>query len=201
LPRVASGTADVRDEVVAAAGSGAPAVFLDRDGVLTVPEFRDGRSFAPRRLEDFRLYDAAAAALTTLKNAGFRLAVVTNQPDVGHGLVARDIVEEMHRRMVAYLPLDRIEVCYHRQGDGCDCRKPKPGMLRRAAAELGIAPAKSFMVGDRGSDVAAGRAFGCATIFIDLGYRDENPQSPDFTVASIAEAADVVLGRGCAAAG
>lgn len=195
----------MRDEVVAPAatvdggGGAARAVFLDRDGVLTVPEFRDGRSFAPRRLEDFRLYDGAAAALAALKNAGFRLAVATNQPDVGNGFVARDVVEEMHRRLLAELPVDRIEVCYHRQADGCDCRKPKPGMLRRAAAELGIDPTTSFMVGDRGSDVAAGRALGCATIFIDLGYRDENPQSPDFIVGSIAEAAEIVLRRGAAA--
>jgi D-glycero-D-manno-heptose 1,7-bisphosphate phosphatase len=66
----------------------ARAVFLDRDGVLTVPEFRDGRSFAPRRLEDFRLYDDAREATSLLKEAGFRLVVVTNQPDVGHGRIA-----------------------------------------------------------------------------------------------------------------
>src|SRR5215831_18511064 len=65
-----------------------PAVFLDRDGVIVVPEFRDGRSFAPRRLEDFRLYPDAAASLQKLKQAGFLLAVVTNQPDVGDGLIA-----------------------------------------------------------------------------------------------------------------
>lgn len=199
MPRVAPGVANAGDEVVADGASGARAVFLDRDGVLTVPEFRDGRSFAPRRLEDFRLYDGAAAALAKLKNAGFRLVVVTNQPDVGHGLVGRDIVEEMHRRMLADLPLDRIEVCYHRQDDGCTCRKPHPGMLKRAAAELGIDPTKSFIVGDRGSDVAAGRALGCATIFIDLGYPDEDSQAPDFTVAGIAEAASVALRQGVAA--
>ena len=174
---------------------GARAVFLDRDGVLTVPEFRDGRSFAPRRVEDFRLYEDAAASLKRLKTAGFTLVVVTNQPDVGNGLVEQAVVEEMHRRLAAELPVDAVEVCYHRQADRCDCRKPKPGMLRRAAERLGLDCRRSFMVGDRGSDVAAGHALGCATILIERGYRGEHPGVPDHTVRSLAEAAEIVLGR------
>jgi D-glycero-D-manno-heptose 1,7-bisphosphate phosphatase len=170
------------------------AVFLDRDGVLTVPEFRDGRSYAPRRLEDFRLYPEAADSAATMKQAGFRLVVVTNQPDVGHGRIEREVVEEMHRQLAIMLPVDAIEVCYHRDSDGCDCRKPKPGMLRRAAERLGLDCTRSFMIGDRATDVDAGRAVGCTTIFIDLGYADEHPEHPDFIVASLAEAAKVVLG-------
>jgi len=81
-------------------------VFLDRDGVNVVPHFRDGRSFAPRRLEDFRLYPEAAASLQRLKRAGFLLAVVTNQPDVGHGLIPRTEVDAMHAIMTRELPLD-----------------------------------------------------------------------------------------------
>ena len=169
------------------------AVFLDRDGVLTVPEFRDGRSFAPRRLEDFRLYDEAGQATVALKAAGFRLIVVTNQPDVGYGRVELEVVEEMHRRLAARLPVDSIEACYHRHEDACDCRKPKPGMLRRAAHQFGIDCRQSFMIGDRASDVAAGRSLGCRTIFIDLGYRDEHPDGPDFIVKSLGEAAKIVL--------
>jgi D-glycero-D-manno-heptose 1,7-bisphosphate phosphatase len=174
-------------------GFNARAVFLDRDGVLTVPEFRDGRSFAPRRLADFRLYDDASGSLSRLKAAGFRLIVVTNQPDVGNGLMERSVVEEMHRRLAAELPVDAIEVCYHRAADGCACRKPKPGMLRRAAERFAVDCPSSFMIGDRGSDVAAGQALGCRTILIDRGYRGEQPAAPDHTVLSLAEAADIVL--------
>jgi D-glycero-D-manno-heptose 1,7-bisphosphate phosphatase len=175
------------------AGPACRAVFLDRDGVLTVPEFRDGRSFAPRRIEDFRLYEDAEPAAAALKAAGFRLIVVTNQPDVGYGRVELEIVEEMHRRLAALLPVDSIEACYHRHDDACDCRKPKPGMLRRAAHHFGIDCAQSFMIGDRASDVAAGRSLGCRTIFIDLGYRDEHPDGADFIVKSLGEAAKIVL--------
>jgi D-glycero-D-manno-heptose 1,7-bisphosphate phosphatase len=170
-----------------------PAVFLDRDGVIVIPEFRDRRSFAPRRVADFRLYPEAAASLQRLKRAGFLLAVVTNQPDVGHGLIPRSEVDAMHAIMTRELPLDAVKACYHRQADPCDCRKPKPGMLLAAADELGIDLAKSYMVGDRGSDVEAGRAAGCTTVFIDLGYAEPPPDAPDHVVRSIAEAADIII--------
>src|SRR3954463_14370940 len=139
-------------------------VFLDRDGVIVIPEFRDGRSFAPRRVEDFRLFPGAAASLQRLKSAGFLLVVVTNQPDVGNGLVPRSEVDAMHEIMMRELPLDVVKACLHGQTDGCQCRKPKPGMILEAARELGIDPRMSFMVGDRKSDIEAGRASGCTTV-------------------------------------
>ncbi len=174
-----------------------PAVFFDRDGVLTIPEFRDGRSFAPRRLEDFRIYGGTEASLKRLKKAGFLLIVVTNQPDVGNGLIEQGAVEEMHRQLVHALPLDAVEVCYHSRADECSCRKPKPGMLLHAGEKFAVDWEKSFMVGDRGSDVVAGRAAGCRTIFLDRGYRDEDPCSPDYVVTSLAEATEKVLSGSC----
>jgi D-glycero-D-manno-heptose 1,7-bisphosphate phosphatase len=178
--------------VVSEAG-GRRAVFLDRDGVLVIPEFRDGRSFAPRSLADFKIYPDAADCLRHLKAAGFALIVVTNQPDVGNGVVAQGVVEEMHRRVAAALPVDDIEVCYHRQDEQCVCRKPKPGMLLRAAQHHSIDCRRSIMIGDRGSDVAAGKAVGCVTILIDLGDRDGPAQAPDFTVGSLAAATAIAL--------
>jgi D-glycero-D-manno-heptose 1,7-bisphosphate phosphatase len=170
-----------------------PAVFLDRDGVIVIPEFRDRRSFAPRRLEDFRLYPEAAASLQRLKRAGFLLAVITNQPDVGNGLIPRSEVDAMHEIMTRQLPVDAIKSCFHRQDDHCDCRKPKPGMILDAAQELGVNLEKSFMVGDRRSDIEAGHAAGCTTVFIDLGYAEPAPAAPDYVVYSIGEAADVII--------
>jgi D-glycero-D-manno-heptose 1,7-bisphosphate phosphatase len=102
------------------------------------------------------------------------------------------VVEEMHSRLTDLLPVDAIEVCYHRQSDHCECRKPKPGMLRRAAERLGIECAGSFMIGDRASDVEAGHRMSCRTVFIDLGCIGERPTAADF-VASIGEAARVIL--------
>ena len=99
----------------------------------------------------------------------------------------------MHEIMTRELPVDAVRACFHGQGDNCDCRKPKPGMILETARELGVDLEKSFMVGDRKSDVEAGRAAGCATVFIDLGYAEPAPAAPDFTVHSIAEAADVII--------
>jgi D-glycero-D-manno-heptose 1,7-bisphosphate phosphatase len=170
------------------------AVFLDRDGVLVVPDFRDGRSFAPTRLADYRLFPGVAAALTRLKEAGYLLVVVTNQPDVGRGLIADEVLDEMHRRLRAVLPVDSIKVCRHTQEEQCACRKPQPGMILESASEFGILLADSYMVGDRGSDIEAGRAAGCRTVFIDLGYTSElKPDNASFVVTSIEQAVDVIL--------
>ena len=174
-------------------GLGRPAVFLDRDGVIVIPEFREGRSFAPTRLEQFRIYPTAAENLHRLKAAGYMLIVVTNQPDIGKGVIPFAVVEEMHRRLLRELPLDLIKMCAHTQSAGCECRKPKPGMLLAAAAELDLDLPRSFIVGDRKSDVEAGRAAGCRTVFIDLDYTEARPSNADVTVRSIAEAADVIL--------
>jgi D-glycero-D-manno-heptose 1,7-bisphosphate phosphatase len=170
-----------------------PAVFLDRDGVIVVPQFRNRRSYAPRRLEDFRLYPDASASLQRLKGAGFLLAVVTNQPDVGNGVTPRSEVDAMHEIMTRELPIDAVRACFHGQGDHCDCRKPKPGLILAIAGDLGIDLGRSFMVGDRKSDVEAGRAAGCTTVFIDLDYDEPAPDAPDFVVRSVAEAADVII--------
>lgn len=170
-----------------------PAVFLDRDGVLVIPEFRHRRSYAPTSLDRFRLYDSAAVHLRRLKNAGYALVVVTNQPDVGRGVIAPEVLDEMHRRLAAELPVDLIQTCIHDRNDGCDCRKPKPGMLLAAADKLGIDLAASIMVGDRASDIEAGCAAGCRTIFIDLQYSEPKPAKYSLAVRSLGEAVDAVF--------
>ncbi|WP_448951159.1 D-glycero-alpha-D-manno-heptose-1,7-bisphosphate 7-phosphatase [Labrys neptuniae] len=171
-----------------------PAVFLDRDGVLVIPTFRDGRSFAPTSLEDFEIYPDARDCLDRLKAAGFLLVVATNQPDVGKGLVARGVVDEMHRRLLAALPLDGIKVCFHRQDEGCLCRKPQPYLLLEAAHEMDIDLSASIMIGDRASDIEAGRAAGCHTIHIDWGYTAEPaPKDVDIVAANLTEAIDRLL--------
>jgi D-glycero-D-manno-heptose 1,7-bisphosphate phosphatase len=134
------------------------------------------------------------AGVARLREAGYLIVVVTNQPNVGSGRVAREVVEAMHAELRKAIAVDGIEVCYHTAADRCDCRKPLPGMLTRAMARLSIDPAQSWMVGDRASDVAAGKAAACRTVFIDLGYASEpSPVAPDGVVSSLAEATSVIL--------
>ncbi|GLS22700.1 D,D-heptose 1,7-bisphosphate phosphatase [Labrys miyagiensis] len=176
------------------ASAGKPAIFLDRDGVLVIPTFRDGRSFAPTSLENFVIYPEARACLDRLKGAGFLLVVVTNQPDVGNGVVERAVVDEMHRRLRVALPLDSVKVCFHRQDENCACRKPKPYLLLEAAREMNIELSASVIIGDRVSDIEAGRSAGCRTIHIDWGYTAEPaPKDVDIVATSLTEATDRLL--------
>jgi D-glycero-D-manno-heptose 1,7-bisphosphate phosphatase len=173
------------------------AVFLDRDGVINRATERDGKPYPPRVIADFQIYPEVPGACAQLKAAGFVLVVTTNQPDVGRGTLDQAIVEKIHAYMTSVLPIDRVEVCYH-PGHGqsnCDCRKPKPGMLLRAAQALNIDLAQSWMVGDRWRDVDCGHAAGCKTIFIDRGYAEELRQKPHFTVKNLAEAAEIILSQ------
>lgn len=170
-------------------------MFLDRDGVINRALVRDGKPFPPSHLAEFEILPGVADACAKLRQAGFALVVATNQPDVGRGTISQATVEALHAHMQQSLPLDRVEVCYHSGQDAveCDCRKPKPGMLLRAAHALDIDLKQSFMVGDRWRDIDCGHAAGCATILVDYNYSEELRQQPNHRVKSLAEAADLIL--------
>jgi D-glycero-D-manno-heptose 1,7-bisphosphate phosphatase len=172
------------------------AVFLDRDGVINANILRDGKPVAPTRIEEFRFLPGVEAAVLRLKNAGYLVIICTNQPDVATGRTSRTTLDAMHGLVRDKLMVDDIKVCFHTDQDGCECRKPKSGMLLAAAREHGIDLAASYMVGDRWRDVAAGRAAGCATIFVDYGFEQERPNAPNHVVASLPQAVDVILSRG-----
>ncbi len=170
------------------------AVFLDRDGVLDRAIVRNGKPHPPASVEELEIPDEVLPALERAKEAGFVLVGVTNQPNVARGTTSRETVEAINRRLLASLPLDDLLVCYHDDGDRCDCRKPLPGLLLAAAAAHGVDPARSFMIGDRWRDVEAGRRAGCRTVWIDCGYREDWPVAPPDRVArSLTEAIDHIL--------
>jgi len=168
------------------------AVFLDRDGVINRAHLDDGIPRGPATADALDVLPGVLDALSRLRAAGFRLVVVTNQPDVARGRLSRDTVDAMHATLLRILPLDEIRVCYHDDADACSCRKPKPGMLQQGPP---VNMAESVMVGDRWRDVEAGRAAGCATVLVDAGWDEALPHEPDVRVASLAEAADWILSR------
>ena len=169
------------------------AVFLDRDGVLVESTVRDGVPQPARSLEELQILPGVEQACDRLREAGFVLIVVTNQPDVARGTLTADAVEEMHRELRQALPLDDVAVCFHDDADRCDCRKPQPGMLLAAAERWGVDLAASFLVGDRWRDVEAARRAGCAAIFVDRGYAETIASEPDATVRNLEEAAEWIL--------
>ncbi|HEY4362094.1 MAG TPA: HAD family hydrolase [Bryobacteraceae bacterium] len=165
------------------------AVFLDRDGVLNRVELRDGKPYPPSGLPDLRLLAGVREACRSLHELGFLLIVVTNQPDIARHAADQHEVETIHSRLKRFLQLEAVKVCPHDDGDACECRKPKPGMLLEAAREWGIDLASSYFIGDRWRDVEAGQRAGCQPIFIDYGYRERRPEGQFLKVRSLREAA------------
>ena len=169
------------------------AVFLDRDGVISRSFTRNGKPFAPTTLAEFEILTGAAAAIAALKNAGFHVIVVTNQPDVGAGKTPREVVEAMNQRLRQECPVDDVRVCYHTEADACDCRKPKPGLLVAAARDWAVDLRQSYMVGDRWRDIVAGQAAGCRTVLVDCGYAEKQAENPDIVVKTLPEAVEKIL--------
>ncbi len=152
-------------------------VFLDRDGTL-VREVGYGH-----RLEDYELLAGVPAALARLSRAGFRLAIVTNQSGIGRGLFGWEDFERFHGRLLtdlraAGVAIEHTYVCPHRPDEGCPCRKPRPGMLRRARDELGASLATSWVVGDHAKDVELGANAGCRSILVLTGHGEREREAP-----------------------
>ena len=169
------------------------AIFLDRDGVLNEVIFRDGRPGSPRDLNEFRIMPAAEEALLALRRAGYLLIVVTNQPEVSRRLQDRPAVESMHDRLMKSLPLDDVRVCYHDDDHACECRKPAPGLLLSAARDWGISLIDSFLIGDRGKDMEAGRRVHCKTVLLACPYNENEATTADYRAGSLLDATRWIL--------
>jgi len=169
---------------------GRPAVFLDRDGVLNEAFVRGGVPTPPWSVKEFRVLPGVARACAGLREAGFVLVVVTNQPDVARGKLNSADVDRMHEHLRSIVPLDEICVCVHDDSDACTCRKPQPGMLLEAAARLNLDLARSASVGDRWRDIEAARRAGVRAIYVERRYDERAPVGADVTVGDLAEAAE-----------
>lgn len=170
------------------------AVFLDRDGVLNEAVVRGGKPYSPASVDEVVISADAPAALASLRQHGYRLIMATNQPDIARKLMPRETVERINRFICDSLPIDAVEMCEHDDSDNCECRKPRPGLLTRAARRDGIDLAQSFMIGDRWSDIEAGRSAGCRTVLIGSGYGDIT-LPPHAAVSNLADAAAWIVAQ------
>ena len=169
------------------------AVFLDRDGVVNRATVRQGKPYPPATLSELRLLPGVRDACRRLKEGGFALILITNQPDISRGTVTAGQVSEMNHRLRRFLALDGVGVCPHDDDARCSCRKPKPGLLIEAARTWDLDLTSSYMVGDRWRDIEAGRRAGCRAIFVDYGYTERRPDGPFLQVRSLREAANYIL--------
>jgi D-glycero-D-manno-heptose 1,7-bisphosphate phosphatase len=169
------------------------AAFVDRDGTINVqpPEHEYVTS-----LEEFSWLPGAPRGLAHLAEQGFALVVVSNQRGVARGLVTRELLREIEKVIQNELArhgcrIEAFRYCVHDEWEACDCRKPRPGMLLKAARELGLDLERSWMIGDSGSDIAAGRAVGCHTASVNPVRSDD----ADVVAGSLEEAAALIAGR------
>jgi HAD superfamily hydrolase (TIGR01662 family) len=140
------------------------AVLFDRDGTLVhdVPYNGDPDKAAP--------VPGAAAAVAALRRAGVRVGMITNQSGIGRGILTHAQADAVNQRVATLVgPLDTIRVCPHTADDGCGCRKPAPGLVTAAAADLGVSPAECAVIGDIGADIGAARAAGARAILVPNG--------------------------------
>ena len=168
-------------------------VFIDRDGVLNRAFPEGGTTRPPASLDELELLPGVRESLARLREAGFVLVVVTNQPDVASGTQTRAAVEAINAHMRAELPLLDVFACYHDSADKCACRKPKPGMLTLAAAKHDLDLDSAFLIGDRWSDIVAAHAAGCRAVLIDTPFSHAERCAPDAVVGDILGATDWIL--------
>jgi D-glycero-D-manno-heptose 1,7-bisphosphate phosphatase len=171
-------------------------VLLDRDGTINEEV---GYVLRP---DELRLIPGAGDALRELRDLGLGLVVLTNQSPIGRGMLSVDELGAIHAHLSELLAvdgvtLDGIEFCPHRPDEGCACRKPGTLMVERAAATLGFDPARSWIVGDHGSDLRLGRAVGARTILVRTGHGEEElergaAEDADHVVADLREAASLI---------
>lgn len=161
-----------------------PAIFLDRDGVII-----ENRPTYVRSWADVEIFPQALDALAQVKNSSYKIVIVSNQAGVGHGLIPLAVVDEINRRLVEEIEkaggrIDGVFVCPHTPQDGCNCRKPEPGLLFQAAKTLSIELSRSIIIGDALSDLQAGQAAGVLQIALVRTGRG-------FEQALVGEAADL----------
>tara|TARA_B100000530_G_C15725700_1_gene395741 strand:- start:72 stop:614 length:543 start_codon:yes stop_codon:yes gene_type:complete len=170
------------------------AIFLDRDGVLVIPIFKNGRSYAPLELNDFKVFPDAKESIKKLKMLGFKIIVITNQPDIHDNILTKEIVDEMNLILKKKVDYDDIEVCYDKIASS-PRRKPNPGMIYDSAQKWNINIKESYLIGDRFSDIEAGIKAGCkGNIFIDYNYTSEtSPTKQDYSCSTLSEAANWIF--------
>ncbi len=168
------------------------AIFLDRDGVINQPVVKEGKPYPPATIKELIWVDGVAEGLQLLKDAGYLLFVVTNQPDVARGTTFQSTIDEIHQHILKVLPIDEVFCCFHDDKDNCNCRKPKPGMILNAAEKWNVDLKQSFLVGDRWRDVEAGKAAGVKTILIDYNYNEKKVVA-DFCTTNFAAVTNYIL--------
>jgi len=173
------------------------AIFLDRDGVINQAYIFDSKPYPPKNIKELIILPKTAESLLRLSKAGYKLIIITNQPDVARGNIHKKEVDAIHQYLLLTLCLDAIFTCFHDDEQKCKCRKPLPGLIIEASRIYNIDLKKSYVIGDRWKDIEAGHQAECATFFIDYQYNERKPEYSEFQVNSLQEATNIILNGKC----
>ena len=168
------------------------AVFLDRDGVLNRAKIISNKPYPPSNMDEMEILPGVHEGIKLLKHAGFKLIVITNQPDVARGTADIELIKSLNNYILSELILDEIKCCFHDDSENCICRKPKPGMILDAVQQWDIDLALSYLIGDRWRDIETAKNTELTTILIDNNY-DEKKVNADFECSNFKEAVNFIL--------
>jgi D-glycero-D-manno-heptose 1,7-bisphosphate phosphatase len=168
--------------------------FLDRDGVVNKTILMNGIPLPPRNLDELEILKGVPEAISLLKENNLIPVVISNQPDVARNKLSLSQLKIVNQEISKLTGIQHFYVCIHDDIDDCDCRKPKIGLLKNAAADLDIDISKSYLVGDRWRDISAGHQAGTTNYFIDYAYSEKGPEKPYTKVGSLLEAVQRTIG-------
>jgi D-glycero-D-manno-heptose 1,7-bisphosphate phosphatase len=168
------------------------AIFLDRDGVLNKAIVRNRKPYPPSTIDELEILEGVYEGIKLLKHSGYKLIVITNQPDVARGLTTIEKVNEINNSIIQLLNVDEIICCFHDDSENCECRKPKPGMILEAVKKWDIDLSVSYLIGDRWRDIQTAKNIGLTSILIKYDY-DEKKINANFECNNLEEAANFIL--------
>lgn len=177
-------------------------IIFDRDGTLNKLVDGDNELRSPRFLDEFKLIDGAKEVILTLKSEGNYIGIATNQPEVSRKFISIEELDLMHKFLLEEIEgIDVIEVCVHDNQDDCFCRKPRVGLLEKIYGNFNIGKDQCYIIGDKWTDVLAGKNFKIKSILIETDYSykptslGESPKdlTPDFTIHDIRECIKIIL--------
>ena len=178
-------------------------IFVDRDGVINEDLIGD----YIKHWKDFRFIPGSLEALQKLAEHGYDIVIISNQAGIGDGVFTETALNELTKKMMdelkkSLVPIKAVYYCLHGKEAGCDCRKPKTGLFVRAARDIYFDPSKTFFIGDKVTDIEAGKKFGLKTLFVLTGHGSSDQPKltgeliPEKVFPSLKEAADYVIAGG-----
>ncbi len=171
------------------------AVFFDRDGVLIKPVIIKNKPLSISKISELEFIVNDKSYFDKLRKDGYKLIIITNQPDIARGKISRSFVDETNSIIIKNFSLDGCYVCDHDNNDKCLCRKPKNGLLLKAASDFNLDLSKCIMIGDRWKDIDAAEISGCKSIFIDYNYNEMKPVNFTASASSLIEAIKIILDK------